>query len=92
MKLIHRSQVPCLPCKDPRLGRNGRGYNRTHIQDSDSIIKFKCVVTEVNGPLNNELLELPIIDHLLDDVEATHELSIDNELRERWPVIVDLQA
>ena len=52
MKLIHRSQVPCLPCKDPRLGRSGRGLNWTHIQDSDSIIELGYyVVTEVNEPI-----------------------------------------
>lgn len=42
--------------------------------------------------LSDELLELPMINHLLDDVEATHELSVDDELWERWPVIVDFQA
>jgi len=42
--------------------------------------------------LSDELLELPVINHLLDDVKATHELSVDDELRERWPVIVDFQA
>jgi len=41
---------------------------------------------------SNELLKLAIIDHLLDDIEPTHEFSLDDELRERRPVIVDLQA
>ena len=44
------------------------------------------------GLYSNELLELAIINHLLDDVEATHEFSLDDELRECRPVIVDLQA
>ena len=41
---------------------------------------------------SDELLELPTIDHLLDDVEATHKFSLDDELWERWPVIVSFQT
>lgn len=41
---------------------------------------------------SDELLELSIINHLLNYIEATHELSLDDELGERWPVIVDLEA
>ena len=44
------------------------------------------------GLYSDELLKLPVIDHLLDDVKATHELSVDDELRECWPVVKGLQA
>ena len=43
-------------------------------------------------PSSDEFFELPIINHLLDDVEATDELPLDDELRERWPVIVGLKS
>ena len=40
-----------MPCEDPRLGRDGRGFDWTHTQDSDSFIELECVVTEVKDPL-----------------------------------------
>ena len=41
---------------------------------------------------SHELLKLSVVDHLLDNVEATHELSFDNELWKRRPVIVGLET
>ena len=43
-------------------------------------------------PSSDEFFELSVINHLLDDVEATDELPLDNKLRECWPVIVGLKS
>ena len=48
VKLMRRPQVPRVSRQDPRLGWSGWGCNRTHTQDSDSIVKLECVATEVN--------------------------------------------
>ena len=42
--------------------------------------------------LLEDLLQLAILHHLLHDVETTDELAVDDELRERWPVVERLQA
>jgi hypothetical protein len=92
MRLTYRSQVSCVPCQDPRLGWDGRGCNRTHIQNSNSTMKLEYAVIHSKGvfQLRDNLLKFTSVDHLPDDIKATHEFSFDNELRKRWPVIEGL--
>ena len=40
----------------------------------------------------DDFFELIVIDHLADDVKATDELPIDDELRECWPIVYNLQT
>lgn len=41
---------------------------------------------------HGDFLKFPIVNHLLDYIEATYEFPLDDELRKRWPVVVVFQA